>query len=83
MPKYLDHHKAVQLPPQVAEQIVAQIKSGKADANGIRPINDFMGTNGEAWCLVEAPNADVVHQIHESLGIKLDKGDIVEVTTLV
>ena len=67
----------------MAEQIITQIKSGKADANGIRPINDFMGKNGEAWGREEAPNADVVHQIHESLGIKLDKGDIVEVTTLV
>ena len=83
MPKFLDHHKAVDLPPAMVQQLVSQIKSGKADANGIRPINDFIGKNGEGWCFVEAPNADVVHKLHESMGIKLAKGDIVEVTTLV
>ena len=83
MPKYLDHHKAVELPPAVAQQILAQIKSGKADENGIRPINDFIGKNGEGWCLTEAPNAEVVHKLHEGLGIKMSPGDVVEVETLV
>ena len=84
MPKYLDHHKAVQLPPQVAQMVLAQIKAGKADpATGIKPLNGFTGTNGEGWCLMEAPNADVVCKMHEGLGIKLDKGNVVEVTTYV
>ncbi|MBI4233516.1 MAG: DUF4242 domain-containing protein [Chloroflexi bacterium] len=82
MPKYLDHHKAVQLPPQVAQQLVADIKAGKAAPDGVKPINAFM-SKGEMWCLAEAPNADTVHKHHEALGIKVGKGDIVEVQTLV
>lgn len=83
MPKYLDHHKAVQLPPGVAEQMAAAARAGKTDENGVRPINSFYSKGGEAWCLVEAPNADVVHKIHEGLGITLAPGDVIEVDTLV
>lgn len=84
MPKYLDHHAAVQLPPQVVQQMVDQIKSGRPDENGIRPINDFIATDGsQAWCLTEAPNPGVVHKVHEALGLKLGPGDVIEVMTLV
>ena len=82
MAKYLDHHKMVDLPKQAVEQLLANIKSGRADKDGVRPINLIMG-KGEMWCLTEAPNAAVVEKHHEAMGLKLGKGDIVEVSTLV
>lgn len=83
MPKYLDHHKAAELPPAVMKQIADQIKSGKADANGMRPINGFTGKNGDGWCLMEAPNVESVKKLHDALGIKVGTNDIVEVTSVV
>ncbi|MBI4199933.1 MAG: hypothetical protein HY535_05635 [Chloroflexi bacterium] len=82
MPKFLDHHKAIQLPPNVLQQAVADIKSGKVNQLGIKALNAFSGKS-DAWCLLEAPNADAVCKYHEGMGLKLPKGDVVEVQTLV
>ncbi len=83
MPKYLDHHKAVEMPPAVMQQMADRIKAGMTDANGMRGINMFTGKNGDAWCLMEAPNTEAVAKIHEQMGVKLGRNDIVEVTTMV
>ncbi|MBI4329194.1 MAG: DUF4242 domain-containing protein [Chloroflexi bacterium] len=82
MPVYLDHHAAVQLPPAVVQQLVSEIKAKKKAQDGTVPLNVLAGKN-DTFCLTEAPNADVVHKHHEALGIKLDKGQIYEVQTLV
>lgn len=82
MPKYLDHHKVVP-PREMVEEERKVIKSGKTDpATGIRPLNGFIA-KGESWCFMEAPNAQAVHKLHESLGIKLGPGDVVEVESIV
>ncbi len=83
MPKYLDHHaKMPALPPEAVQQVVAAIKAGKPDQYGVTPLNDFISTDGQGWCLVEAPNADAVCKTHEAMGIQLDKGDVHEVMAL-
>ena len=48
MAKYLDHHKMVDLPKQAVEQLLSDIKAGRADKDGVRPINLIMG-KGEMW----------------------------------
>ncbi len=82
MAKYLDHHGAVNLPPDVAKQLVADAKARKKDQFGVVHLNAFLGKS-DAWCLSEAPSADVVHKAHEAMGIRLDKGQIYEVNILV
>jgi len=82
MPKYLDHHAAVNLPPAVAQQVVAAIKAKTKDKHGVVHLNAFMGKS-DAWCLSEAPNADAVCKAHEEVGLKLDKGNVVEVQSMV
>ena len=82
MPKFLDHHAAVALPAQMMQQAVADIKAGKKNTFGIVPLNGIAGKS-DAWCLLEAPNADVVHKYHEAMGIKLEKGQVYEVQTFV
>jgi len=70
-----------QMPPEAMEGIVAAMKSGQTDANGMRPINLIVGSDGQADCLSEAPSADVVRQAHEAMGLAV--GEIREVTTVV
>lgn len=84
MPKFIDYHARMpQLPPQVVQQMVGAIKSGKADEFGVKPLNAIIGSGGDGWCLAEAPNADAVCRSHEAKGIALSKGEVKEVQTLV
>lgn len=82
MPRYIDSHKAVSMPPEQVQKLVADIKAGRSDQFGAKPINMFT-SKSETWCLAEAPSAEAVRKSHEALGLKLGPGDIVEVTTLV
>ena len=45
MPKYLDHHKVVNMPPEAAQQIVADIKAKRPNKFGAIPFNAFMAKN--------------------------------------
>lgn len=84
MPKFSDYHKQLPtLPPEVVQQMQADIKAGKSDQFGVKAINLFIGQDGSGYCLTEAANADAVCQTHEAKGINLPKGDVVEVTSLV
>ncbi len=84
MPKFIDYHaKMPNLPQEAVKQIQEQIKTGKADQFGAKPINVFMGKDGSGYCIAEAPNADAICKAHEAKGIKLAKGDVKEITTLV
>ncbi len=91
MPKFMDHHpKMTQMSPasmqegmKMLERLKAEIVAGKADENGVRPLNVLMGSNGESWCLTEAANTDAVIKSHAAKGVKLGQNDIVEISTLV
>ena len=82
MPVFLDHHGVPQLTEDQVAQVVADMKAGKV-TNGIKPLNAFMGAD-DAWCLIEAPNSQSVHDLHkDSYGLELGLGDVTEVQQLV
>ena len=83
MPKYLDHHAMPQLPPEVVQQVQASMRGGTVDPLGVKGINAFMSTDGQAWCLTEAPNAEAVCKSHEAMGVVLTTGDVHEVQSMV
>lgn len=84
MPKFLDYHaKMPKMPPEAMKAAQADIKVGKADKFGVKPINGFVSKDGAGWCLTEAPNADAVCRSHEAKGMKLGKGEVYEVSSLV
>ena len=84
MPKFLDYHsKMPQLPPEAVKAVQKDIKTGKADSFGVKPINGFVAKKGMGWCLTEAPSADAVCKSHESKGMKLGRGDVHEITAFV
>jgi len=83
MPKYIDHHKAPNLPPEAVQKMVADVKAGKVDQFGVKGLNAFISKT-DAWCLTEAANAEAVHKTHEvNYGLKLGPGDVQEVMSLV
>lgn len=84
MAKFIDHHASMpNLPPEAAEGIAERIRSGQKDEFGVQGLNVFLGKNGEAFCLSEAPDADAVVKAHEAAGFPLSRSDVVEVEPLV
>ena len=83
MPKFIDHHEMRDVAPETAAGIAERIKAGEADQHGVKGLNVFLGKDGTAFCLSEAPDADAVIKAHESFGLALDRSDVVEVESVV
>ena len=60
MPKFIDHHEMRDVAPELAEGIAERIRAGQPDEHGVKGLNVFFGTDGTAYCLSEAPDADAV-----------------------
>jgi hypothetical protein len=83
MPKYIDHHEMADVAPELAEGIAARIQAGEADEHGVTGLNVFLGKDGTAFCLSEAPDADAVVKAHAAYGFSLTPADVVEVESVV
>lgn len=84
MPKFFDYHaKMPPMPPEMMQQMAADIKAAKVDQFGVKGLNFFAGTGGQGICLSEAPNADAVCKSHEAHGVPLGIDEVVEVQSLV
>jgi Protein of unknown function (DUF4242) len=83
VPKFIDHHEMRDVAPEMAEGIAERIKAGEPDEHGVRGLNVFLGKDGTAYCLSEAPDAEAVVKAHEAVGFALSRADVVEVESVV
>jgi len=83
MPTFIDHHEMSDVAPEMAAAIGERIKAGEADENGVKGLNVFLGKDGTAFCLSEAPDAGAVVKAHQAYGFSLDSADVVEVQSIV
>jgi hypothetical protein len=83
MPTFIDHHEMSDVAPEMAAAIGERIKAGDADEHGVKGLNVFLGKDGTAFCLSEAPDADAVVKAHQAYGFSLDSADVVEVQSVV
>jgi hypothetical protein len=83
MPRFIDHHEMSGVTPEMSEGIAQRIKAGEADEHGVTGLNVFLGKDGTAYCLSDAPDADAVIKAHESFGFSLSRADVVEVESVV
>ena len=83
MPTFIDHHEMSDVAPEMAAAIGERIKAGEADQNGVKGLNVFLGKDGTAFCLSEAPDAEAVVKAHQAYGFSLDSADVVEVQSVV
>lgn len=80
MPKFIDYHaKLPAMPPQAVQQMIADVKAGKADQFKVKGLNAYFTKDGKGYCLTDAPNVDAVCKSHQAKGIVLDKGDVHEI----
>jgi hypothetical protein len=80
MPRFMDFHDDLKLPPEAIEQITRDTKEGQSDQFGVRQVELFHNPDGKVYCLLEAPDADAVRHHHEALGVPC--GDVHEVNGL-
>jgi hypothetical protein len=83
MPKFIDHHEMSGVTPEMSDGIAQRIKAGDADENGVTGLNVFIGKDGTAFCLSEAPDSDAVIKAHEAFGFTLERSDVVEVQSVI
>jgi len=83
MPKFIDCHEMRDVAPELAEGIAARIQADEADEHGVKGLNVFLGKDGSAFCLSEAPDADAVVKAHEAVGFPLSRSEVVEVESVV
>ena len=83
MPKFIDHHEMSDVAPEMAAAIGERIKAGEADEHGVKGLNVFLGKDGTAFCLSEAPDVESVVKAHRAYGFSLDSADVVEVQSVV
>jgi hypothetical protein len=83
VPTFIDHHEMSDVAPEMAAAIGERIKAGEADEHGVKGLNVFLGKDGTAFCLSEAPDADAVVKAHQAYGFSLDSADVVEVQSVV
>jgi hypothetical protein len=82
--KFIDHHATMpKLAPEMAEGIAERLRAGESDEFGVKGLNVFLGKDGTAYCLSDAPDAEAVVKAHEAAGFRISKDDVVEVEALV
>ena len=82
MPTYVDVHKELRLPGELASEIQAGIREGKTDpASEVKVLNVYFNPDsGRTFCLQEAPDEEAVRKFHRAVGIEVE--DLTAVSSL-
>lgn len=80
MPRFMDFHDDLKLPPEAILQITQDTKDAKVDEFGVRQLELFHSPEGKVYCLLEAPDANAVRSHHAALGVPC--GEVNEVSQL-
>ena len=78
MPRFMDFHDDLQLPPEAIEQIAQGTRDGVSDQFGVRQIELYHNADGKVYCLLDAPDAEAVRSHHAALGVPC--GEVHEVS---
>lgn len=77
MPRFMDFHDNLKLPPEAIDQIAQGAKAGQADEFGVRQVELFHNADGKVYCLLEGPDEDAIRKHHAALHV--DCGDVHQV----
>ena len=83
MPRFLDHHPMPNLPPGAMDALKSRAEHGEADEFGVTPKNVYAATNGNAYCVSDAADAQAVIDAHAAMGVTITAADIDQVSSLV
>ena len=80
MPRFMDHHPDLNLPPDAIAQIADDARNARADQFGVRQIELYYNDGGHVYCLLDAPDEQAVRDHHGALGVPC--GAVHQVETL-
>lgn len=80
MPRFMDYHDDLKLPPQAIEQIAQQTRDGATDEFGVRQVELFYNADGKVYCLLDGPDEEAIRKHHAALRVPC--GDIHQVEGL-
>lgn len=69
MPKFMDYHDDLNLPPAALAQIAEGARAGESDEFGVRQLELYHNADGKVYCLLEAPDEEAVRQHHAALDV--------------
>jgi len=80
MPKFVDVHDDLTLPPEAIEKFTQETRDGTTDEFGVRQVELYYNADGKAVCILDGPDKDAIRKHHEALGVSV--GDVDEVKSL-
>jgi hypothetical protein len=69
MPRFMDYHDDLLLPPEAIAQIADDTRNGRADQFGVRQVELYHNADGQVYCLLEGPDEEAIRQHHAALGV--------------
>jgi hypothetical protein len=80
MPRFMDYHDDLKLPPDAIDQIAQGTRAGATDEFGVRQVELYHNPDGKVYCLLEGPDEEAIRAHHAALGVPC--GDVHQVDSL-
>lgn len=80
MPRFMDYHDDLKLPPDAIAAISQGALNGDVDQFGVRQVELFHNPDGKVYCLLDAPDEQAVRDHHAALDV--DCGDVHKVESI-
>jgi hypothetical protein len=80
MPRFMDYHDDLVLPPEAIEQLTEGTRQATADEFGVVQVELYHNADGKAYCLLEGPDEEAVRKHHAALGVPC--GDVHRISSL-
>lgn len=83
MPRYIDQHDQLPMPPADQIDALRARVNAPADAAGVKGVNILFAADGSGYCIFDAPSEAAVVHAHEAAGVPVQAATIRQVTMLV
>lgn len=69
MPRFMDFHDDLKLPPEAIGQIAQGAREGSTDEFGVRQVELFHNADGKVYCLLDGPDEEAIRKHHAALHV--------------
>jgi hypothetical protein len=69
MPRFMDYHDDLKLPPEAIEHLTQATRDGDTDEFGVRQVELYYNSDGKVYCLLDGPDEEAIRSHHEALEV--------------
>ena len=69
MPRFMDYHDDLKLPPEAIKEIGQGTRDGVVDEFGVRQLELYYNPDGKVYCLLEGPDEEAIRKHHAALDV--------------